>query len=171
MPRFSWVSSSASDTPPCHCGIGDERGEFRIVLLAFSASGCSPATLMVTPISVSGGWVNTVSGSLRRIDRELDLQALGRPIQLRCMVLTESGQPGSLSSSSKQFLRVVGDAQEPLQDLALLDQRAGAPAAAVDHLLVGQARSGRPDPQFTTDAVLAMRRRLRGRTNMRCSCT
>src|SRR3546814_20141242 len=38
----------------------------------------------------------------------------------------------------KQLLCVVGDLQEPLRDLALFDQRAGAPAAAVDHLLVGQ---------------------------------
>ena len=36
----------------------------------------------------------------------------------------------------QQFLRIRGDLQEPLRNLALLDQRAGAPAAAVDHLLV-----------------------------------
>ena len=38
----------------------------------------------------------------------------------------------------QQFLRVVGDLQEPLAELLLLHQRAGAPAAAVDHLLVRQ---------------------------------
>ena len=38
----------------------------------------------------------------------------------------------------QQFLRVVGDLEEPLAELLLLHRRAGAPAAAVDHLLVRQ---------------------------------
>jgi hypothetical protein len=38
----------------------------------------------------------------------------------------------------EQLLGEVGDLQEPLVELAPLDQRAGAPAAAVDHLLVGE---------------------------------
>ena len=38
----------------------------------------------------------------------------------------------------QQFFRVVGDADEPLGNLFLLYQRAGAPAAAVNHLFVGQ---------------------------------
>ena len=42
---------------------------------------------------------------------------------------------------SAQRLGVVGDAQEPLRHLALLDRSAGAPAAPVDHLLVGQHRA------------------------------
>ena len=37
-----------------------------------------------------------------------------------------------------QLLGIVGDAEEPLRELAPLDHRAGAPAPAVDHLLVGQ---------------------------------
>jgi len=37
-----------------------------------------------------------------------------------------------------QVVGIVGDAQEPLVQLALLDLGAGAPAAAVDHLFVGQ---------------------------------
>ncbi len=36
--------------------------------------------------------------------------------------------------------RVLGDAQEVHRDLALLDQRAGAPAAAFDHLLIREHR-------------------------------
>ena len=40
----------------------------------------------------------------------------------------------------KQVLRIVGDLEHPFRLLALLDQRAGAPAAAVDHLLVGKHR-------------------------------
>ncbi len=38
----------------------------------------------------------------------------------------------------EQLLGVVGDAERPLRDLAALDQRAGAPAASVDDLLVGE---------------------------------
>ena len=38
----------------------------------------------------------------------------------------------------EQIVGVCADAQEPLGQLALLDQRAGAPAAPVDHLLIGE---------------------------------
>ena len=38
----------------------------------------------------------------------------------------------------QQILREVGDLEEPLRQLALFDQRARAPAASVDHLLVGK---------------------------------
>ena len=41
----------------------------------------------------------------------------------------------------KQVLRIVGDLEHPFRLLALLDQRARAPAATVDHLLVGQHRA------------------------------
>jgi hypothetical protein len=137
MPRFSWVSSSASDTPPCLSSARNAASS-GLPAAAFSASGCSPAMLMkVTPISVSGRVVNTVSGSASPSTSNWISRPSLRPIQLRCMVLTESGQPAACPTV-QQLLRVVGDAQEPLRDLALLDQRAGAPAAAVDHLLVGQ---------------------------------
>ena len=38
----------------------------------------------------------------------------------------------------QQIVGVVGDLEEPLHEVALLDRRAGAPALAVDHLLVGE---------------------------------
>ena len=38
----------------------------------------------------------------------------------------------------EQIFRIVADLEEPLRQLALLDLGAGAPAAAVDHLLVGE---------------------------------
>ena len=38
----------------------------------------------------------------------------------------------------EQVVGEVGDLEEPLAELAPLDQRAGAPAAPVDHLLVGE---------------------------------
>ena len=40
----------------------------------------------------------------------------------------------------EQAVGVVGDAKEPLRELAHLDERAGALAAAVDDLLVGEHR-------------------------------
>ena len=46
----------------------------------------------------------------------------------------------------EQFLGIFGDLKDPLVHLALLDQRAGAPAAAVDHLLVGEHGVDPPDP-------------------------
>ncbi len=38
----------------------------------------------------------------------------------------------------QQLLRVVGDLQVVAGDFALFHQRAGAPATAINHLLVGQ---------------------------------
>ncbi len=40
--------------------------------------------------------------------------------------------------AGQQVFREQADAEEPLRQFALLDERAGAPAAAVDHLLVGE---------------------------------
>ena len=75
-----------------------------------------------------------------RIEREADQQPLGAadPVLLH--------QPHFLRPAFElverveQFLRIVGDLEEPLRQLALLDHGAGAPAAAVDHLLVRQHR-------------------------------
>ena len=40
----------------------------------------------------------------------------------------------------EQVVRIVGDLEEPLGELAALDRSAGTPAAAVNHLLVGEHR-------------------------------
>ena len=47
---------------------------------------------------------------------------------------------GHLVEIREELVGVVGDPQVVHRDLALLDRRAGAPAAAVDHLLVGEHR-------------------------------
>ena len=73
-----------------------------------------------------------------RIERETDQQAFraADPILLH--------QPDFFRPAVervervKELLRIVGDLQEPLRQLALLDNGAGAPAAPVDHLLVGE---------------------------------
>src|SRR4029450_9679173 len=46
--------------------------------------------------------------------------------------------PADLVEVVEQAVRVVGDAEEPLLELARLDEVAAALAAAVDDLLVGQ---------------------------------
>ena len=61
-----------------------------------------------------------------------------RPIQLRCMTRTFSGQRSRPSSALQQILGKFGDAEVPLRHFPLLDQCARAPAATVDHLLVGE---------------------------------
>ena len=48
------------------------------------------------------------------------------------------GPAGEIIKRSQQFVRIIGNAQEPLRQLPLLDQRAGAPPASVDDLLVGE---------------------------------
>ena len=60
------------------------------------------------------------------------------PIQFSCISRTLSGHWSSVAEALEQFLGEVGDLEEPLAELLALDRRAGAPALAVDHLLVGQ---------------------------------
>ena len=79
-------------------------------------------------------------GGRRVVEREADLQAfrpadpvlLHQPDLLRPAVeRVEGGQ---------EILRIVGDLEEPLRQLADLDHGARAPAAAVDDLLIGEHR-------------------------------
>ena len=97
----------------------------------------------LAPNNVSGRVVKISSslsplGRRLRIEREADQQAFGAadPVLLH--------QPDFFRPAVErverveQVFRIVADLEEPLRQLALLDQRAGAPAAAVDHLLVGE---------------------------------
>ena len=83
-----------------------------------------------------------------------DLRAARRPARSRCEApcagprAGRSSSPASAgpcrasapasSSAVEQLVGEVGDAEEPLGQLAPLDRRARAPALAVDHLLVGE---------------------------------
>ena len=75
----------------------------------------------------------------RPIDREADAGARrsGRS-SCSCISRTFSGQRSRPVQGVEQLVGVGGDPEEPLRQLAPLDQRARAPAAAVDHLLVGE---------------------------------
>ena len=74
----------------------------------------------------------------RGIELPADRQALGSsdPVALHQAhflgPLVERIQP------VEQVLRVIRDLEEPLDEVALLDDRTRAPAASIDHLLVGQ---------------------------------
>ncbi len=61
-----------------------------------------------------------------------------RPIQFFCISRTLSGQRSSMIERFQQVFRVIADLEHPLVEIALLDRRAASPAAAVDHLLVGE---------------------------------
>ena len=109
MPRFSIVSSSAAEVPPRrHSSMNAATSGRRCATVA--ASGCSAATAMkVAPYTVSGRVVKTRSGgcspysSVASIPKSMSVPS-ERPIQLRCIVLTGSGQSmlSSSSSSSSQ---------------------------------------------------------------------
>ncbi len=67
---------------------------------------------------------------------EAHADALADPVRLhRLHAVGPARHPVEIR---EELLRVVGDAQEIHRDLALLHRRAGAPAASVDHLLVGE---------------------------------
>ncbi len=63
-----------------------------------------------------------------------------RPIQFFCIRRTFSGPALEMIEARQEIVGIVGDLEEPLGELALLDRRSRAPAAAVDHLLVGEHR-------------------------------
>ena len=63
-----------------------------------------------------------------------------RPIQLRCIVRTLSGQSVQPVERGEQVVAEGAGAEEPLGQVALLDLGAGPPAPSVDDLLVGQHR-------------------------------
>ena len=67
---------------------------------------------------------------------DLDAEALADPVALHG--LHPLGPAGQVVELVQQFLRVGGDAEEVHGNVALLHQGPGAPAAAVDDLLVGQ---------------------------------
>ena len=77
--------------------------------------------------------------TLRRIDGlEADEEPLRAPDPVRLHQPHLLGPALELRERIEQVLRIVGDLEHPLRLLALLDQRTRAPAAAVDHLLVGE---------------------------------
>ncbi len=75
-------------------------------------------------------------GGLGRVGQH-ELHAVAAPDPVALHLLHLLG-PAEAVEGIQQLVGVLGDAHVPHRDLALLDQRAGAPAAPVDHLLVGE---------------------------------
>ena len=69
-------------------------------------------------------------------ESEAHAVALADPVGLHGLHLLRPA--GQRVQVLQQFVGILGDAEEIHRDLALFDQRAGAPAASVDDLLVGQ---------------------------------
>ncbi len=69
-------------------------------------------------------------------EADLHPARLADPVALHGLHLLRPA--GQVVEALQQFLGVGGDLEVVHRDLALLDQRAGAPAAPVDHLLVGE---------------------------------
>ena len=74
----------------------------------------------------------------RRVEHEADQQAFGAadPVFLHQPDLVRPAV--EVIERVEQVFGIVADLEEPLRQLALLDHGAGAPATAVDHLLVGE---------------------------------
>ncbi len=72
------------------------------------------------------------------VDREVDLQSFRAPDPVALHGLDRFRPARQAIEFVQQFLGVGGDLEEPLRDLAAFDHGAGAPAAAVDDLLVGE---------------------------------
>ena len=130
---------------------------------ACSASGCSAATAQnVTPMIVSARVVNTyILPSPMRTplvvldvvqEGEADAHALADPVGLhRLHAFGPARHPVEVC---QELLGVIGDLEVIPGDFALLDRRAGAPSAPVDHLLVRE--HGLIDRVPVDDAGLAV---------------
>ena len=74
----------------------------------------------------------------RRVDDETDHQAFRAPDPVALHQAHLFRPAVEAVEAREQIVGIVGDPEEPLGQFALLDHRARAPAAAVDHLLVGE---------------------------------
>ena len=93
----------------------------------------------MAPKSVSGRVVKTgISSSV--LEREDDARAVGAADPVALHRQHALGPVDQLVHVVEQPLGVVGDAQEPLRELAQLHLGAAPLAAAVDDLLVGEHR-------------------------------
>ena len=105
-------------------------------------------------VGARGVDLDALEGSLGPIEREGQPRALAAADPVRLHQPHALGPAIQRVQRRQQFLGIVGDLEEPLAELLLLDQRAGAPAAAVDHLLVGQ--HGAVDRVPVDPALLAL---------------
>jgi hypothetical protein len=152
MPFFSCVASSASVVPPLLAFL-DEGGQLRVaargvrgqrVLGRHGAEGHAH-----DGVGAGGEHVHLAVADQRAVvapdvvrEGEAHALALADPVFLHQPHLVGPAGEGGLVVADldmvQQLLGVVGDLQVVAGDLALFHHGAGAPALAVDHLLVGQ---------------------------------
>ena len=81
------------------------------------------------------------------LDREIDLGPLAAPDPVALHGANLLRPPGQLVQTIQQLLRILRDSIEPLLQIALLDDVVlMPPAAAVNHLFIGQHRSAQRAP-------------------------
>ena len=104
-----------------------------------------------------------------RIEREPDQEPLGAPDPVALHRAHLLGPAVERIERVEQLLRILRDLEDPLVHFALLDRGAGAPAATVDHLLVGE--HGHVDRVPVHLALLALgETRARKSRNIFCWC-
>ena len=156
--RFGRCWCARSRSPASTCATYASTSARCSGTVSLATSGCSGAsTINVAPQSVSGRVVNTLisrsedlsellsrsshrlspQSELSQLEVDLGALALADPVALHN--LDPLGPVGHLIQVVQQPLGVGGDLEEPLLQLALLDLRARAPAAALGiDLLVRQ---------------------------------
>ena len=142
-PFFSAVSSAAIDVPlRWHSSMKARNAGLDAA--AFLASGWSGAMAMnsCAEQGVGASRIDFQFGFARRRSfghqAKADQQAFGTsdPIALH---ETDFFRPSiQFIERAQQIFGIVGDLEEPLRQLVLLDERAGAPASSVDDLFIGQ---------------------------------
>ena len=105
-------------------------------------------------VGTRGVDLDALEARLPAVQQESQARALAAADPLRLHQPHALGPAIQRIQRVQQFLRIVGDLQEPLAELLLLHQRAGPPAAAVDHLLVRQ--HGAVDRVPVDPALLAL---------------
>ena len=102
--RYAARAAAGVSCPPVHSS-GVSSGQASGA--SASASGCSGASTMnVAPNRVSGRVVKTLNGCSDSVGKAM-VAPIERPIQLRCMVLTDSGQSIRSRSSSRRSAYAV----------------------------------------------------------------
>ncbi len=146
MPFFSIVASSASITlPRLHSAMNAASAGIRLrrvyrqrVLGRDRAEGHAHDRVGAGGEDVHAAVADRLAVLAPDVVREGEAHALALadPVRLhRAHALGPAVHPVEIV---EQLVGVVGDPQVVHRDLALFDQRVGAPAAAVDHLLVGE---------------------------------
>ena len=116
----------------------DECGKRRVCFRRFKCQRMFGGHRYIRYAHQSVGTCGENRQRFRTFDRELDFQAFTATNPVALHGFDRLRPTFERVQTIQQLLCVIGDFQEPLRNFALFYQRATAPAATVDHLLVGQ---------------------------------